>query len=439
MRNSWYLRCAGVESGPVLFEKIVELVRAGRIGPHDELRRSDEQSWRIASAVEGLFATSAAHSNSMDSVFDDILDIAVADDGSHATGQRVGTLLENQSGFDSHHPSSTEKVTKYFCRVQGKETGPFTPAELQQRADEGLISAFDRVRNADGKAWVPAREISEITFGPSPSALVKSPSIPSIAEVQSRERSRPAAVPSIPSIESVIDDVLSGGSETPFASPVSNPAPKSVPQPEPDSPEPRSESRSVASPSRHSAMLATVMAEASASPIPQPSKKEKRVARSDPRFEFQMPGGTWIKALVGVVLLAGIVTWMRREGTPPLSGEAKIDGQPIPVGAISFQPMIGTKGDPLTTPIIDGEFAAGPVDSLVEGKYRVRIVIGNPLGIPSPELAAVPTFATLNGAVFEKEIDTTSSDEGLFVFDFASVDAKMQEESSGDVFNVDLE
>ncbi len=437
MRNSWYIRCAGVESGPVLFEKIVELAHSGGISPTDAVRRSDEQSWTSASEVEGLFAAVAPDAG--DPEFDDILNVAPADDGSHASGQRVGTLLENQTGYDPHHPSANAKVTRYFCRVQGKEAGPFTLSELQQRADDGLMSAVDRVRNEDGKAWVPAQEIAEISFNSKPQMAEKSRTLSPTAESPPRERSRPSPELRVSSIESVIDDVLSEGSETPSSSPDPMPISKPVPKQEPAMAGSRTESRPDDSKSRHAAMLASAMAAASASPTPTPAKKEKRVAKSGPSFEFQMPGGTLIKILIGVILLAGIVTWMRREGTPPLSGEAKVDGQPIPIGAISFQPISGTKDEPLTTPIVDGQFAAGPVDSLVDGKYRVRVVVGNPLGIPSPELTAVPTFAALNGAVFEKEIDTTSDDEGLFVFDFASADAKIQEESISRVFQVDSE
>jgi hypothetical protein len=184
-------------------------------------------------------------------------------------------------------------------------------------------------------------------------------------------------------------------------------------------------------------MLASALAEASASPIQKPAKKEKRVARSGPKFDFQMPGGTWITVLIGVILLAVIMNWMRREGTPPVSGEAKIDGQPIPVGSISFLPLGETKGNALTIPILNGVFGGGPEERLGDGNHRVNIVIGNPMGGPPPELAAVPAMAALNGAVFEREIDTTSDEPDVFVFEFAAADAKMKSDSSGNVFSVE--
>jgi hypothetical protein len=440
MRNSWYFRCAGVESGPVLFEKLIELARSGRIGPTDELRRSDEQSWHAASDVEGLFGDAASSQGTVDSLFDDILEVAAADDGSHASGQRVGTLLEDQLGFDPHHAAISGKVARYYCRMEGKEAGPFTLPELQQHADDGLITPFDRVRGEDAKAWVPAQEITEIHFSPKPPTSAQAHSITAKSEARTNERSRPAAEPHNSSIESVIDDVLNGDSDNSTSVPTPTHVPSASPKPAPVLPPLRTETRADDNQSRHSAILAAAMAAASAAPIQKPEKKqkkqkEKRVSRSGSRFE--MPGMTWIMALVGVLLLAAAMKWMGREGTPPVSGEAKVDGQPIPIGTISFLPIAGTKGEPLATPVIDGEFAAGPDERLGDGKHRVRVVIGNPMGGPPPELAAVPAFAALNGAVFEKEIDTTSDAEGVFIFEFAAADAKMQSESTGSAFSLE--
>ena len=142
MRDSWFYRIAGVESGPVSFDAITNLAQSGQISPRDELRRGHQQDWQPASDIVGLFDHSDSSSDDdADSLFDDILEVAAVDDGMHQSGQRIGTLLEDQLGHDPHRASSPNvSKPRYFCRVNGKETGPFTLSELQQRADEGILS-----------------------------------------------------------------------------------------------------------------------------------------------------------------------------------------------------------------------------------------------------------------------------------------------------------
>jgi hypothetical protein len=433
MRNSWYLRCAGVESGPVVFEKIVELARQGRIAPTDQVRRSDEQFWRAAADVEELFGSQSADEESPDSLFDDILDTAAEDDGSHISGQRVGTRLEDQAGYDPHHASVPAQEVRFYCRVQGKESGPFTLPELQRRADEGLISPFDRVRNASSKAWIPAQEISDIRFSTQPAAPSRSRE-PSPAPDASQQE-RPATARSrAPSVDSLIDEVL--GAEADSIEPDPLPTPKAVPRQAAAPPIARPESRAEETEPRHSSTMASAIAAASAAPAQKPKSKEKRVPRSGPKLQFEMPGKSLITALVVVALVGLVLTWMRTEGTPPVSGTVTVDGEPLPIGSITFQPF-GIKGKPLTVAVIDGEFAAGQEEVLGVGKHKVRVIIGNPMGNAPAELSAVPKFATLNGAILEREIDTSSVGEDGFVFEFAAGDAKIPSESSGDAFSLE--
>lgn len=439
MRDSWFYRCGGIEAGPVPFDTIIELAQAGQVSPQDELRRGDQKFWQPASDIVGLF--DAAPNASEGAVFDDILDVAAVDDGSHRSGERVGTLLEDQLGYDPHRPlASPPKEPRFFCRVQGKEVGPFNVAELQQRADEGLFAPYDRIRKEDGKAWVPAQELSEIRFPASASTALKTRSISAVAETIAKQK--PAAAPpprKKETVDDLIDEVLSQ------PEPAAKVKPATPAKTEPAVIPPTSKSPVVDTPPAAPVMPPASVASRPATPPmaapkpPTPVKKSK--TKSSRQFEFpkiSLPAKLNLPLVGGVsggVILVALLFYFLRPSTPPVRGRATVDSQPIPVGLVSFAPNPGTKGPALSVSILNGSFAAAPSERLGSGPYKVVVVIGNPLGTAPPEVAAVPAFAELNGASFETSIDTTSGEEDLFVFQFAAANAKLRQPSGGGVQN----
>ena len=87
---------------------------------------------------------------------------------------------------------------------------------------------------------------------------------------------------------------------------------------------------------------------------------------------------------IGIVVIALVYFLVRRTEEPTVSGRVTVDSLPIPVGSISFTPNVGTKGRPLSIPILDGKFVAARDDVLGSGPHKVVVVIGNPLGGPPP-------------------------------------------------------
>jgi hypothetical protein len=160
-------------------------------------------------------------------------------------------------------------------------------------------------------------------------------------------------------------------------------------------------------------------------------------ARRKLDLKMGMSGGGLIAVLVGVLLIAALIWWMMQPGSAAVSGKVTVDGQPVPIGTISFAPTGGTNGAAMSLPIIQGEYASSPGDELGSGPYKVRVLVGTALGPPLPEISSLPAFASLNGATFEKSIDTSSGDENLFVFEFAASEAKMPVQATGDPFSVD--
>lgn len=53
---SFYCKIDGEERGPLTRSELEELVRADRLSPDDEIRKSDSSKWRPASKLKGLFS-----------------------------------------------------------------------------------------------------------------------------------------------------------------------------------------------------------------------------------------------------------------------------------------------------------------------------------------------------------------------------------------------
>lgn len=78
--------------------------------------------------------------------------------------------------------------------------------------------------------------------------------------------------------------------------------------------------------------------------------------------------------MIGLLMLAGCAK--KDDGRYELSGNVTIDGKPIPVGEISFEPdgSSGNKGPASFVPIKDGKYTVGGKSGVVGGKYNVTII-----------------------------------------------------------------
>jgi hypothetical protein len=82
---------------------------------------------------------------------------------------------------------------------------------------------------------------------------------------------------------------------------------------------------------------------------------------------FQRPGRTtWL-------LLALCLAGCRSDPRAGISGQVLVDGQPLEVGSILFQPTEGTQSPNAGSSIVDGEYEVPRPKGPMAGKYRVEI------------------------------------------------------------------
>jgi hypothetical protein len=99
--------------------------------------------------------------------------------------------------------------------------------------------------------------------------------------------------------------------------------------------------------------------------MPHPSSRSALDRR---RFSFLVAAGT-------IVFLAGAVGCDSGDGLnrQAISGMVTLDGQPLPDGAILFEPATNESGTEVGATIRQGAFAISRKDGPVPGPYRVRI------------------------------------------------------------------
>jgi hypothetical protein len=59
-------------------------------------------------------------------------------------------------------------TTHWHCRIAGHEYGPYTAEQLTAFARQRRLSPLDFVREGDAGAWLPASQLTWLTFGPPP-------------------------------------------------------------------------------------------------------------------------------------------------------------------------------------------------------------------------------------------------------------------------------
>ena len=143
-----------------------------------------------------------------------------------------------------------------------------------------------------------------------------------------------------------------------------------------------------------------------------------------PRINLQV--SQLVMVLTGLVAVLGLVA-MIPWGSGKLRGKVLVNNVPMPIGSISFSPQAGTKGSPVTIPVVSGRFEASGDTKLASGDYAIVVTVGNPLGMPLKELDGSPVFSGLSGAKFNTTASTKANGGASFAFQFSSGDAVMPE------------
>lgn len=81
----------------------------------------------------------------------------------------------------------------WYCRIAGREFGPFAAEQLTALAQERRLSPLDFIREGDCGAWLPASQIAWLTF--SPIAPPAPPMVGPPVDATRRSREAPAIAP----------------------------------------------------------------------------------------------------------------------------------------------------------------------------------------------------------------------------------------------------
>ncbi|QDU39751.1 hypothetical protein Mal4_40980 [Maioricimonas rarisocia] len=148
MATNWYYRIVGEEFGPVDFDALFELARAGGLGPDDDVRSESADEWQSAATIVGLFPDE--DEASPDPQAADTLEDA--DD--------LSSLLESVAD-DSGAPEATasDSRNQWFAQVFNQELGPLEFEAVAQMADDGELAPSDLVRYGVDAEWIPAEQI----------------------------------------------------------------------------------------------------------------------------------------------------------------------------------------------------------------------------------------------------------------------------------------
>ena len=145
-KSQWYVRMGHVEHGPIQFEKLIEMAKAGRILPMDFVRQSDQSGWTKAQAIPALFSSSSDQSGSTFSLKSVRPTLAVPQSftqkaySAHVVPIPPVLLAPRQDSTHSGRTSSSP--SKHFNVSQ--PAGPVVSAPLQVIAPQSLVGSSDR-------------------------------------------------------------------------------------------------------------------------------------------------------------------------------------------------------------------------------------------------------------------------------------------------------
>jgi hypothetical protein len=162
MAELWYYRLLGEEFGPVSETALRDLVTEGTVGASDEVRRSGEEHWQRAGALELGSGTAAADELADTTDLDSLLaGPASSAKGGAASNRSAQTAADELDGMLA--PSAPRRrgrtLDEWHYRVSGQRFGPFDFDTLFEHAASGQFSRYDEIRPPGADEWVEAQTI----------------------------------------------------------------------------------------------------------------------------------------------------------------------------------------------------------------------------------------------------------------------------------------
>ena len=161
-RSEWYYRILGQELGPITFEELQQLAKAGRVGADDEVRIGSDEPWTKARHRRGLkFARP----------------VAVAADVTH---DRTATLIPF---------GDAAKKREWYHEILGQEMGPISFKEMAKAFADGTLTHEDKARRGKTGAWIPVIDVPGLVSTDAKAAY--------LAAKQEANRPQPPAPPPV--------------------------------------------------------------------------------------------------------------------------------------------------------------------------------------------------------------------------------------------------
>lgn len=423
MDGIWYYRRVGKLTGPIPFHELIEAAENGTFEADDEVR-SGHSGWCKARAIPELCVAlgvpAEQASNESSSTVSEPEDLPNIDEFFYESDSPNSSEWDR----DEEAPETLESEIRYYCRIGGKERGPLTLEELQDLFDAGTIQIHERVRRTDSVAWVPCREISELDLNrvasihdrtPDPDDHSKNAQFdPNLLDRfeefdplksilrESEEASSPQG--DSPAPMTAVSPPVTRSSEPPVRDrsetsldPVRTP-PVPAPQPMRSSPDP----------------LALIL-EAEAKP---PSSRKLALP--------ELSASTGQLIFLGVAALFAVYLYAAPAGKSGVYGTVKMGEHLLPVGSVSLKSDSKGENSAMTLSIFDGEFETGDGKSLRPENYEVVVTIGNPLGMPVPQLEGT-AFENLNGARYRTQLNAALLESESIEFSFSESDVELLE------------
>jgi len=150
MAKNWYYRIVGEEFGPVDFDALFELARAGGLGPDDDVRPETADDWQPAATIVGLFPDEDDSSSGSE------LATSVSAAGSDDLASLLDSVTDDTGTTES---SSADARHQWFVQVFNQELGPLEFEAVARMAQDGELAPSDPVRCGMHAEWIPAEQI----------------------------------------------------------------------------------------------------------------------------------------------------------------------------------------------------------------------------------------------------------------------------------------
>jgi hypothetical protein len=156
MLHGWYYKLLDEEFGPVPFDALAEIARAGTISREDLVREGLRGRWQRAVDVYGLFTSTDEWTDLLSGFAGETPEESAA----NAVQPEKSELTVDE--FDQRDSGPVASDLGWYVRSPKHEFGPVPLFDLVLMASEGRIAETDEVRQGSHGDWVDAASVPDL-------------------------------------------------------------------------------------------------------------------------------------------------------------------------------------------------------------------------------------------------------------------------------------